>query len=142
LFEHKQGILPAHLRNLPCLVIAYRHSRVFNPALAGNQPQKQEVLAAWQEGWVGKVVKVASEPFYFDQGSLTRQEWRDEYERLRSKKGANWNRVRTESIRVQTARELKEGGDDISKDRIALSCHSTADLARLVDEVEFMACIP
>ncbi|MEM9161102.1 MAG: hypothetical protein AAGB46_18815, partial [Verrucomicrobiota bacterium] len=70
----------------------------------------------------------ASEPFYFDKSIvLTRQQLRSQYLLLQKEKGESWRQLHIDSIKVQTARELKEQGYDLSKDRIFPSLNLTLD---------------
>lgn len=85
-------------------------------------------LGAWFNGDTETFVQLSSEPFYFDKKIiLTRHQLRSEYNELSKEKGKSWRQINIDKIKVQTIRELKEQGHDLSKDRIFPSLNLTLD---------------
>lgn len=85
-------------------------------------------ISAWMNGDADNFIKLASEPFYFDQKIvLTRSVLREEFIQIFNEKGNDWKRITIESIKVLTAREYQEQGHDLSSDRIFNKLQLTLD---------------
>lgn len=99
----------------------YLKSRINVEKIAGKW------VFSFMGGDVDTFVKLSSEPFFFDHNLLSKDKLRIKYLELYNKKSNEWDKSEVLAIKVQTAKELKDEGYDLSKDRIFNSLNLTLE---------------